>query len=149
MPDYRNPETLLIRRQEDEAARARRPPIQSWPSSPRAAAIPPLALGREKALPAGTLTAGRLRVSTTLNAAELLAVPAPNGNPRLKLRIRLPDRTVTADIAAKSLRRAQKAVREAGADNIPLVLQGRLAAGDTIAEARLSAQSKAARPMER
>jgi len=37
MPSYRDPETLLIRRQEDEAARQRRPPLQErWPSSPRA-----------------------------------------------------------------------------------------------------------------
>jgi hypothetical protein len=34
------------------------------------------------------------------------------------LRIRLPDRTITAEIAAKSLRKAQTAIREAGADNI-------------------------------
>jgi hypothetical protein len=31
------------------------------------------------------------------------------------LRIRLPDRKLTADIAAKSLRMAQAAIREAGA----------------------------------
>ena len=38
MPNYQAPETLLIRRQEDEAARKRRPPLQHWPSSPRALA---------------------------------------------------------------------------------------------------------------
>jgi hypothetical protein len=62
------------------------------------------------------------------------------------LRIRLPDRTITAEIAAKSLRKAQTAIREAGADNIALVLQGQLIAGDVIAEAGLSAQPKAAKP---
>jgi hypothetical protein len=34
---------------------------------------------------------------------------------------------VTAEIASKSLRKIQTAIREAGADNIALVLQGRLA----------------------
>ena len=88
------------------------------------------------------------RVTTTLNANELLAVPAPEGKPRITLRIRLPDHTVIADIAAKSLRKAQAAIRDAGADNIVLVLQGRLIAGAVIAEAGLSAQPKAAKPAQ-
>jgi len=91
----------------------------------------------------GMPTAQRLKVTTTLNAAELLAIPAPEGRPRLTLRIRLPDRTITAEIAAKSLRKAQTAIREADADNIALVLQGRFIAGDRVAEAGLSAQPKA------
>ena len=97
----------------------------------------------------GTLTASRLKVITTLNAAELAAIPAPEGKPRITLRIRLPDRTITADVAAKSLRKAQTAIREQGAANIALVLQGQLAAGDGIAEAGLSAQPKAAKPTPR
>jgi hypothetical protein len=52
------------------------------------------------------------------------------GTPRGTLRIVTPDRTVTAEIAAKSLCKAQAAIRENGGDNIVLVLQGRLAAGD-------------------
>jgi hypothetical protein len=51
------------------------------------------------------------------------------------LRIRLPDHTITAEIAAKSLRKAQTSIREAGADNIALMLQGPLIAGDVIADA--------------
>jgi hypothetical protein len=94
----------------------------------------------------GTLTAARLKVTTVLNATELLAITAPDGEPRITLRIRLPDRTVTAGIAAKSLRKAQTAIRDVGADNIALVLQGRLVTGDVIAEAGLSAQPKAAKP---
>ena len=83
-----------------------------------------------------------------VNAADLNAITAPAGKPRVRLRIRLPDRTVTADIAAKSLRKAQTAIREAGADSIALLLQGRLIAGDVIAEAGLSAQPKAAKPAQ-
>ncbi len=71
---------------------------------------------------------------------ELLAVPAPDGQPRVRLRIRLPDRKLSVDIAAKSLRKAQAAIREAGADAIALALQGCLVEGDVIAEAGLSAQ---------
>src|SRR5262245_24401613 len=65
---------------------------------------------------------------------------------RPRVHIHLPGRTVTAEIAAKSLRKAQTAIRDAGADNIVLLLQGRLVAGDVIAEAGLSAQPKAAKP---
>jgi hypothetical protein len=50
------------------------------------------------------LTPSRLRVPTTLDTA-LPAITAPEGTPRVGLRIRLSDRAVTAGIAAKSLRR--------------------------------------------
>jgi hypothetical protein len=70
-------------------------------------------------------------------------IPAPDGKTRATLRIRLPDRKLTADIAAKSLRKAQAAIREAGADAIALVLRGCLVEGDVIAEAGVSAQPKA------
>jgi hypothetical protein len=82
-----------------------------------------------------------------LNASELLAIPAPEGKSRVVLRI-LPDRALSADIAGKSLRKAQGVTRETGADNVVLVLQGRLAAGDMIAEAGLTAQPKIAKPAQ-
>jgi hypothetical protein len=93
------------------------------------------------------LRAARLRLTLTLNAAELSAIEKEK--PRITLRIRLPVRTLTAEIAAKSLRKAQAAIRSAGADNFALALQGPLPVGDTIAEAGLSAQPKAANPMIR
>jgi len=72
-----------------------------------------------------------------------LSISPPERKPRVRLRIRLPDHTLTAEIAAKSLRKAQKAIREASANNIVLVLEGRLIAGDVIAEAGLGAQPRA------
>jgi hypothetical protein len=89
------------------------------------------------------LTGKRLKITVVLNPPELLAVAAPEGMPRINLKVNLPDRIVTADLAAKSVRKAQTAIREAGANNIALVLQGHLIAGDVIAEAGLAAQSKA------
>ena len=98
----------------------------------------------------GTLTASRLKITVILNAAELSAVRAPPTDgadkQRITLRIRLPDRTITAEIAAKSLRKAQTAIREAGADAILLLLQGQLITGDRVAEAGLSAQPKTPKP---
>jgi hypothetical protein len=70
----------------------------------------------------------------------------PHQIPRTVLRITLPDRTVTADIATKSLRRAQKTITDTGAENIAVIIQGALAAGDKISEAGLSAQPKAPKP---
>jgi hypothetical protein len=49
----------------------------------------------------GTLTASRLKVTAMVNAAGLAAITAPEGKPRITLRIRLPDRTITAEVAAK------------------------------------------------
>lgn len=158
MPNRQDPETLLIRRQELEAARKLRPPLRSWPSSPRTSSPrmhppppPSLALGKDEAPPPpcpGTLTASRLKVTTMLNADELLGITAPDNKPRITLRVRLPDRTISADIAAKSLRKAQATIRETGVDNMVLRLQGRLAAGDDIADAGLSEQPKAAKPKQ-
>jgi hypothetical protein len=42
---------------------------------------------------------------------ELLAITDIGGEPRITLRICLPDRTVSAEIAAKSLRKAQAVIR--------------------------------------
>jgi hypothetical protein len=163
MSNTPNPETLLIRRQEADAARKRRPPPQYWPSSPRATAAtsvrarpPLLSLNREKSPPLplpGTLTASRLKITVMLNAAELAAVTAPPTNgadkQRVTLRIRLPDRTISAEVAAKSLRKSQNAIREVAADAIVVMLQGHLVAGDRVAEAGLSAQVKAPKPAPR
>jgi hypothetical protein len=108
---------------------------------------PPLATSNTEPSPPrpGTISAKHLKVTTMLDATDLLAITAPEGKPRVSLRIRLPDRTFTVEVAAKSLRRAQAATRERGADNIALVLQGALGPGATIAEAGLSAQPKAAK----
>lgn len=94
------------------------------------------------AQPRTALSAKKMKITVVLDAAELLAVPTPEGKPRITLRIQLPDRVVTADIAAKSLRKAQAAIREHGAENVACILQGSLV-GDAIIEAGLSAQVKA------
>jgi len=99
-----------------------------------------------RSAPPNMLTAKKLKVTVVLDPAQVLAVPAGDGVPRAVLRIALPDRQVTADIATKSLRRAQAAIREAGADGLAVILQGALAAGDKIVDAGLSAQPKAPKP---
>ena len=93
-----------------------------------------------------TVTArGPLKVVAVLNAAELLDIEVPDGKPRFVLTIRLPDGAVTADLAAKSVRRAIAMVREHGPEAVAAIVQGRLS-GSLIAEAGLSVQPKGPKP---
>jgi hypothetical protein len=55
-----------------------------------------------------------LKVVAVVDPAELLGVPVPDGMPRVELTIRLPQGSVTADLSAKSVRRAIAMVREHG-----------------------------------
>jgi hypothetical protein len=89
------------------------------------------------------LTSNKLKCTLVLKGEELLTIPAPEGQPRVTLRVKLPDRTISADIATKSLRRAQTAIRELGADGVAVNLQGVLQANDVLADAGLAAQPRA------
>jgi hypothetical protein len=89
------------------------------------------------------LTAAKLKITTVLKADELLAVPVPEGKPRVILRIKLPDRVLSADVAAKSVRKVQAAIRELGGENVACLLQGALVANDVVTDAGLVAQPKA------
>jgi hypothetical protein len=92
-----------------------------------------------------TVTApNSLKVVAVLDPRELLDLVVPDGRQRLGLTIRLPDRTVIADLSAKSVRRAINVIREYGPDAVAAIVQGRLV-GSEITEAGLSAQPKAAR----
>ena len=93
-------------------------------------------------MPATVTARGPLKVVAVIDPAELLDVPVPEGQPRILLAIRLPNGTVNADIAAKSVRRAIAAVREHGADGVAAIVQGRLI-GSAITEAGLAVQPKA------
>ena len=58
--------------------------------------------------------------------------------------IRLPDRTLSASVSAKSARQALAAMRENGPDGLSAIIQGRLL-NSRIAEAGLVVQVKAAK----
>jgi hypothetical protein len=90
------------------------------------------------------LTSNKLKCVLVLRPDELLNVAIGDGRPRVVLQIKTGDgRTVSADIAMKSLRKAQTMVRELGAENVAVILQGSLTAADTIADAGLAATPKA------
>jgi hypothetical protein len=87
------------------------------------------------------LTARSLKVTVILNAAEIVAAPVPK-TPRVTLAIDAGGRNVNADIATKSLMKAQTAIRNAGVDGCVVLIQGKLV-NDAIAEAGLVVQPKA------
>jgi hypothetical protein len=88
------------------------------------------------------LLTARLKVIVVLDANEVLAFGVPNGQARVKLRIMIGGRQVTADVAAKGLRKAQSTLRQSSAENVAVIVQGRLAADDSIEGAGLVAQIK-------
>ena len=93
-----------------------------------------------------TVNARTLKVTVVLDAVSLLAISAPeNGPARTVLNIWLSDRSVAADLASKSVRKAIAAVQEYGPDGCAAIIQGKLIAGDRIIEAGLVVQQKAPR----
>jgi hypothetical protein len=90
----------------------------------------------------------QVKATVVIDPASLLAAAGAIGvvNGRVELRVAAGDRTVSADISAKALRKALAAVTDFGADGCALILQGRLDPGDALAEAGLVAQAKVPKP---
>jgi hypothetical protein len=87
------------------------------------------------------LNARALKVTAMLSADELAALRDPGSNARTVLEIAVGGRTVTADIATKSVRKAKATINEHGAANVISFIQGKLV-GDAIVEAGLVAQPR-------
>jgi hypothetical protein len=89
------------------------------------------------------LNARALKCTVVLDPAEVAQLVAPDGKPRVVIDIRLPDRRLSADLNAKSVRRTIATIGEHGPDGVTVVVQGKLV-GDTISEAGIMAQPKGA-----
>jgi hypothetical protein len=87
------------------------------------------------------LNARALKCTVLLDPTEVAQLVAPDGKPRTVIAIRLPDRRVSADLNARSVRKAVAAISEHGPDSVAVIIQGKLV-GDTIAEAGIVAQPK-------
>jgi hypothetical protein len=92
-----------------------------------------------------TLSARALKVTIPLDAAEVAALPAPGGQERCQLAIACEGKVYTADIATKSLRKAKGTITANGAENVFVMVQGKLK-GNEIVEAGLVAQVKTPKP---
>jgi hypothetical protein len=96
-----------------------------------------------------TLTTRALKCTAVLDPAEIESLTLVEGLPRVQLNIRVADgRTVTADVAAKAVRKARAVIAEHSADTVAAFLQGKLGRDDVLLEAGLVAQPKAPKPAE-
>jgi ribosomal protein S3 len=90
-------------------------------------------------MPTHVLSARALKCTVVLDPAEVAELEAPDGQPRVAIDIRLPDRRVSAELNAKSVRRAIAAISEHGPDGVAVIVQGKLV-GDAITEAGMFSQ---------
>jgi hypothetical protein len=83
-----------------------------------------------------------VRLTIGLDPAVVLTLPALDGIPRVKFLVSHDGGKLTVDVAAKAVRKAQTAIRNAGAEeNVFVMLQGKLVRGE-ILEAGLVVQAK-------
>jgi len=112
------------------------------PSSNRPA---PFSRARNPTMP--IVTAKALKATLVLDPISVLNIAVPEGGAsRTMLNVRLPDRTLTVDLASKAIRKAQAVIDECGVEAIAVLLQGRLAAGDVLVECGIVAQPKGKKP---
>lgn len=88
-----------------------------------------------------------IKATVVLDPAAVAEINIPNGQARVVLRISAGGRVLTADIAAKGLRKAMATIAEAGRDGVAVIIQGKLE-GDALTEAGIVAQLKAPKPAE-
>ena len=94
-------------------------------------------------MPQAVLNARALKCTVALDPAEIESLALVEGRSRVELNIRTADgRIVSADIAAKAVRKAQAVIAEHGTDGVAALLQGKLGKGDVLLEAGLVAQPK-------
>jgi hypothetical protein len=89
--------------------------------------------------------ARKLKITAVLENAPFvqMGVPPDNAPPRTTVTVSVGARTLVADLATNSVRKAIKTLMEHGPGNVVLVLQGALGAGDVVDEAGIVAQVKA------
>ena len=86
-------------------------------------------------------SARSIKVSMLLDATAFVGLVVPNGE-RFGLPIDVGGRTLRADLATKSLRKAAAAVALHGPTMVAVVLVGQLEAGDRLSSAGLSCMPK-------
>jgi hypothetical protein len=90
-----------------------------------------------------TVNAAGLDVVAVLDPAEVLALMVADGAVRVEVHVKMPRRSLPADLAAPSVRRAIATVREHGLDRCLVTIRGRYDGGDQLTDCSISAQAKA------
>jgi hypothetical protein len=89
-----------------------------------------------------TLTAKSLKATMVIAADELAALVVPDGQ-RCVIRVNVAgSRIVTADLNAKSVRKAIATIKASGPDAVACILQGRLDQNNSLLDAGLAVQLK-------
>jgi hypothetical protein len=95
-----------------------------------------------------TTTARKLKVALVIDAAPFATLRIGDNAPaRTEVTVTVGGRTVSADLATKSVRKVIKTLTDHGTDNVVLILQGALSASDRIEDAGITAQVKAPQPV--
>lgn len=90
-----------------------------------------------------TLAARTIKAKIVLDTVAVAALEIPaSGEGRVTIKINVDDRTVTAELNSKSLRKAQSTITEFAPDNVAVFVQGRLGTGNVLLSAGLMAQAK-------
>ena len=122
-------------------AEGRRPqPNGEIPNKP----APPQPRGTRRA---GTteLAARAIKLAIVLDAAAVASITVPDGV-RPRISVNAAGRRLTAELNPKTLRKTIATIREHGPDQVAVMLQGKLAAGDAIEEGAITAQVKTPKP---
>ena len=100
-------------------------------------------------MPHVILNAKALKCTLVLNPSELAGIADPAPAPRVSLHVRAggSNRTVVADVSAKSFRKAKATIAEHGADSVAAIIQGKLE-GNAVIEAGLVVTVKPPKPAE-
>ena len=96
---------------------------------------------------AGTteLAARAIKLTIVLDGAAVAAIAVPDGG-RPRIVVSAAGRRLTAELNPKTLRKTVATIREHGPDQVAVVLQGKLVAGDVIEEGAITAQVKTPKP---
>ena len=85
-----------------------------------------------------------MKVTAALDAAVVATLPAPDGQARSKLTINCEEKNYIADVSTKSLRKVKTTIATNGAENVFVMVQGKLKNSE-IVEAGIVAQVKVAK----
>src|SRR5206468_11551195 len=89
------------------------------------------------------LVANTIKATIVLRPEDVLRLGEPlAGTSHVALTIAVAGRVLQVSLNTKGVRRARKTIQEAGPDGVACILQGKLALGDVLEEAGLSAQPK-------
>jgi hypothetical protein len=99
---------------------------------------------KEKPMSQLMVTARAIKITVPLDAAAVAALPAPEGQARSRLTIACEGKNYTADVSTKSLRKVKAAIAANGAENVFVMVQGKLK-NNEIVECGIVAQVKVAK----